>query len=95
MVIVGISPGHGEIVVLPMETSDGPYMALLFENRADGEMSDLPTLNYAKDPEKFNRRIVDALAKHHPTIHAHVDQSVFGLVSENQLLQDSFTSITR
>ena len=94
-VTVGISPGHGEIVVLPMETRDGPYMALLFENRADGDMADLPALDYSKDPDAFNARILDALAKHYPTVHAHVDQARFGLVSENELLQGSFTPVTR
>ena len=94
-VTVGISPGHGEIVVLPMETQHGPYMALLFENRIDGGMADLPTLDYTKDPAAFNHRILTALAEHYPTIYAHVDQSTFGLRGENDLLQGSFTPVTR
>lgn len=94
-VTVGISPGHGEIVVLPMETRDGPLMALLFENRSDGAMADLPGLDYASNPDAFNRRILQALEKHYPTVHAHVDQANFALVSDKELLQGSFTPLTR
>ena len=57
-----------------METRDGPYMALLFENRADGDLADLPALDYGTDPDAFNARILDALTKHYPTVHAHVDE---------------------
>ena len=94
-VTVGISPGHGELVVLPMETADGPLMALLFENRPDGALADLPERDYRSDPAAFNSRILEALREHYPTIYAHVDHDTFGLHSAHNLLQGSFRPVTR
>lgn len=94
-VTVGISPQHGEIVVLPMETADGPLMALLFENRPDGALADLPRLDYAADPAAFEARILEALRDHYPSIYAHVDIDTFGLHTERNLLQGSFRPVTR
>ena len=94
-VTVGISPGHGEIVVLPMETADGPLMALLFENRPDGDLADLPKLDYEQQPEHFEARILEALEDHYPSIYARVDRRAFALAGKENLLQGSFTPITR
>ncbi|MGR8921492.1 MAG: styrene monooxygenase/indole monooxygenase family protein [Gammaproteobacteria bacterium] len=94
-VTVGISPGHGEIVVLPMETADGPLMALLFENRPDGDLADLPALDYRADPAVFEARILEALRDHYPTVHAHVDLDAFGLHGDQNLLQGGFRPVTR
>ncbi len=94
-VTVGISPGHGEIIVLPMETAHGPLMALLFENRPDGDLADLPGLDYPADPQAFERRILEALRDHYPTVYAHVDHDAFGLHDQRDLLQGAFRPVTR
>lgn len=94
-VTVGISPGHGEIIVLPMETADGPLMALLFENRPGGDLADLPKLDFAADPVAFHARILAALETHYPTVHAHVDPAAFALHGTQHLLQGAFTPVTR
>ena len=94
-VTVGISPGNGEIIALPMETAYGSVMALLFECRSDGELADLPGLDYNAGNDAFNERILEALADHYPTLHAHVDQNAFGLSSDNDLIQGSFRPVTR
>lgn len=94
-VTVATSPGHGELIVLPMATEYGPLMALLFENVPGGELDDLPTLDYSADPDAFNARILEALATHHPSIFARVNQDEFALYGPNHLLQGSFTPITR
>lgn len=94
-VTVATSPGQGEVVVLPMETARGPLMALLFENVPGGELADLPELDYSADPAAFNARILEALEVHHPGVFARVDQDKFGLCGAENLLQGSFTPITR
>lgn len=94
-VTVATSPGHGELIVLPMETEHGPLMALLFENVPGGDLADLPTLEYSAGAAAFNARILDALESHHPSVFARVDQDEFGLYGEQHLLQGSFTPITR
>ncbi|MGE0485324.1 MAG: styrene monooxygenase/indole monooxygenase family protein [Gammaproteobacteria bacterium] len=94
-VTVGISPGHGEIVVLPMETAEGPLMALLFENRPDGALADLPALDYRAAPAAFEARILEALRDHYPTVLDHVDPAAFALHGEHNLLQGGFRPLTR
>ena len=94
-VTVGISPGHGEIVVLPMETAEGPLMALLFENRPEGDLADLPKLNYTEDPIAFEARILAALEEHYPSVYARVDRNQFALAGKQNLLQGGFTPTTR
>ena len=94
-VTVATSPGHGELIVLPMETVHGPLMALLFENVPGGDLADLPELDYRADPEGFEQRILEALESHHPSVYARVDLDQFGLQGPEHLLQGSFTPITR
>ncbi len=94
-VTVGISPGHGEIIVLPMETADGPLMALLFENRPDGALADLPRLDYQADPKAFDARILAALREHYPSVYARIDTATFRLNGPRDLLQGSFRPVTR
>lgn len=94
-VTFNVSVGHGELIELPMETSDGPYTALLIEAQPQGAMSDLMTLDYAANPLSFTARILDALESHFPAVHERVDHEHFGLMGAKHLLQGAIRPVTR
>ena len=92
---INISVGHGELITLPMETASGPLYALLLECKASGDLTDLMTLDYDKDPAAFDARILDVLKTHYTSTYQRVDPSRFRLSDRKNLLQGSFTPVTR
>ena len=54
-VTLSVSPGHGEMIVIPTITFDGIADALLMENVPGGDMEELATLNYQDNPKHFGR----------------------------------------
>ena len=94
-VTISISVGHGELIVLPMENQTGPATALLFENRRGGDLEDLMSLDYEADPAAFECRILEALEQHHGSTYRRVDHKRFKLTRPRDLLQGSFTPVTR
>lgn len=94
-VTVSTSVGHGELIVLPIEAQTGQHTALLFECRPDGDMADLMTLDYAADPVAFHARILKIVETHHDSTYERIDRGRFRLARECDLLQGSFTPVTR
>lgn len=78
-VTLSVSPGHGEMIVIPTVTTDGIANALLMENVPGGDMAELASLNYEEDPKRFIQTVLDKLEKHHPTTYDRIDTSRFGL----------------
>jgi Styrene monooxygenase A putative substrate binding domain len=92
---LNISPGHGELVELPIFSYDGFATALLFENRPGGGLEALVDTGYEADPAAYNALVLRTLRDHYPMVHERVDQSEFGLWSERDILQGALTPVVR
>jgi 2-polyprenyl-6-methoxyphenol hydroxylase-like FAD-dependent oxidoreductase len=86
-VTLGISPGAGEMIEIPMLTFDGQAHALLFENIPGGELEMLADLSYDADPKVFESTILGVLEKHYPKTFERVNPAEFGLTRPQDLLQ--------
>ena len=57
-VTMSISPGHGELLDLPITTFDGWASALLCENVPGGDLEVLMTQKESDDPEAYRRLVL-------------------------------------
>ena len=94
-VTLSVSPGHGEMIVIPTITFDGIASALLMENVPGGDMEELATLSYDADPKHFLRVILAKLEKHHPTTYDRIDTARFDLAQPLDLLQGGVVPTVR
>ncbi len=94
-VTLSVSPGHGEMIVIPTVTFDGVATALLMENVPGGETEGLAGLRYEDDPAAFRQAILDALEKHHPTTYDRIDTARFDLAQPQDLLQGGVVPTVR
>jgi len=94
-VTLSVSPGHGEMIVIPTITFDGIANALLMENVPGGDMDELVTLNYEDDPKHFLRVLLGKLEKHHPTTYDRIDTARFDLAQPQDLLQGGVVPTVR
>ena len=94
-VTLSVSPGHGEMIVIPTITFDGVANALLMENVPGGDMEELATLGYEDNPKHFLRVILDKLEKHHPTTYDRIDTARFDLAQPLDLLQGGVVPTVR
>ena len=58
-VTLSVSPGHGEMIVIPTLTFDGVANALLMENVPGGDMEVLSSLSYDDDRKTFLRAVLE------------------------------------
>jgi hypothetical protein len=94
-VTLSVSPGHGEMIVIPTITFGGIASALLMENVPGGDMEELATLNYEADPKHFLRVVLEKLEKHHPTTYDRIDTARFDLAQPLDLLQGGVVPTVR
>ncbi|MHC1945653.1 monooxygenase [Bradyrhizobium sp. UFLA06-06] len=94
-VTLSVSPGHGEMIVIPTLSFSGMKTALLMENIPGGDMADLVSLNYDADPAAFRQTILDKLEKHHPHTYNRIDTHRFGLAQPLDLLQGAVVPTVR
>jgi 2-polyprenyl-6-methoxyphenol hydroxylase-like FAD-dependent oxidoreductase len=94
-VTLSVSPGHGEMIVIPTLTFDGMKEALLMENIPGGDMADLVSLSYDDDPATFRQTMLDKLEKHHPTTYDRIDTHRFDLAQPLDLLQGAVVPTVR
>ncbi|WP_257164982.1 styrene monooxygenase subunit StyA [Bradyrhizobium sp. SRS-191] len=78
-VTLSVSPGHGEMIVIPTLSFGGMKTALLMENIPGGDMAELVSLNYDADPAGFRQTMLDKLEKHHPHTYNKIDTHRFDL----------------
>lgn len=91
-----VSPGHGELINLPVHTFGGRSHGLLFENVPGGDMEVLAHLRYEENPRKFLDTVLEKLERHHPTVFRRVDRASFDLVNGPlDLLQGGVTPTVR
>ncbi len=94
-VTLSVSPGHGEMIVIPTLTFDGIANALLMENVPNADMAVLSSLNYEKDRSTFLQTLLEKLEKHHPSTYDRIDTARFDLAQPQDLLQAAIVPTVR
>jgi 2-polyprenyl-6-methoxyphenol hydroxylase-like FAD-dependent oxidoreductase len=94
-VTLSVSPGHGELIDIPMLSFSGKVHALLMENIPGGDLEELARLRYDDDPKKFRMTLLAKLEKHHPSVYDRVDQARFDLQQPHDLLQGGVVPTVR
>ncbi|MDF0496697.1 styrene monooxygenase subunit StyA [Bradyrhizobium yuanmingense] len=94
-VTLSVSPGHGEMIVIPTLSFGGMKTALLMENIPGGDMADLVSLSYDDNPAAFRQTLLDKLEKHHPHTYNRIDTHRFGLAQPLDLLQGAVVPTVR
>jgi 2-polyprenyl-6-methoxyphenol hydroxylase-like FAD-dependent oxidoreductase len=94
-VTLSVSPGHGEMIVIPTITFGGIANALLMENVPGGDMEELATLSYDDNPKRFLKVLLGKLEKHHPTTYDRIDTARFDLAQPQDLLQGGVVPTVR
>ena len=94
-VTFAISPGHGEIIEIPIKTFEGSMTTLLFEAIPGGDLEVLSHASYTDDPSAFETLVLEKLQVHFPPIFARADPSAFSLTRPSSLLQGSVTPVAR
>jgi 2-polyprenyl-6-methoxyphenol hydroxylase-like FAD-dependent oxidoreductase len=92
---VHFSPGHGELLELPIFSHDGFATALLFENIPGGDLEVLAEIRFDDDPAAFNALVLEKLRKHYPSVAERIDESAFTLWSGRDILQGALTPVVR
>jgi 2-polyprenyl-6-methoxyphenol hydroxylase-like FAD-dependent oxidoreductase len=94
-VALSVSPGHGELIDIPMLSFTGKVHALLMENVPRGELEELARLRYDDDPKHFRATLLAKLEKHHPSVYARIDTARFDLQRSQDLLQGGVVPTVR
>ncbi len=92
---LSVSPGHGELIDIPLLTFGGMASALLFENIAGGDLESLAYLRYDENPRYFTDTVLEKIEQHHPHIYNRIDTTAFGLCAPNDILQGGVTPAVR
>jgi 2-polyprenyl-6-methoxyphenol hydroxylase-like FAD-dependent oxidoreductase len=92
---VHFSPGHGELLELPIFSHDGFATALLFENVPGGDLEVLADIRFDDDPAAFNALVLEKVRKHYPSVAERIDESEFTLWSGRDILQGALTPVVR
>lgn len=94
-VSIAASPGHGDLLEIPMYSFDGRATALLFENVPGGELEKLVDFDVDGDPAGFRTLVLEVLRTHYPLTYERVDEAEFGLARPGDQLQGQFTPVLR
>ena len=92
---LSVSPGHGELIDIPILTFGGMASALLFENIPGGELEKLARVRYDENPKGFIELVLAKLEQHHPHIYNRIDPGSFDLCAPNDILQGGVTPVLR
>jgi 2-polyprenyl-6-methoxyphenol hydroxylase-like FAD-dependent oxidoreductase len=95
-VTLSVSPGVGEIIVIPILTFGGIANALLMENVPDGPLDrGLRGASYEADRSGFLSTVISLLERHHPAVYDRVDRARFDLAQPQDLLQGAILPTVR
>ncbi len=95
-VTLSVSPGHGEMIVIPTVTFSGVAHALLMENIPGGDLdAGMAALSYEKDRRGFLQTVLEKLEKHHPSTYDRIDRSRFDLAQPQDVLQGGIVPTVR
>lgn len=94
-VTLSVSPGHGEMIVIPTVTFGGIATALLMENLPGGDIEEVASLSYEENPRRFLQTVLDKLERHHPSTYDRIDTARFDLAQPQDLLQGGVVPTVR
>jgi 2-polyprenyl-6-methoxyphenol hydroxylase-like FAD-dependent oxidoreductase len=94
-VTFAVSPGHGELIEIPIESFEGNVTTLLFECIPGGDLEALALTPYDDDPAGYEKLALKKLRTHFPPVFERVDQTAFGLTRPSNILQGSVTPTVR
>lgn len=94
-VTISITPGHGEVIAIPMHSFAGNVMVLLFECVPGGGLEELAVTSYEDDPAAYERLVVEKVRAFSPPMFERLDESQFGLVDPSSFLQGAITPTVR
>lgn len=94
-VTFGVSPGHGEIIEIPIETFEGNATTLLFECAPGGDLEVLARTPYDDDPRAYEALALEKLRDHFPPIFERADASSFALTRPSSILQGAVAPTVR
>jgi len=92
---VHFSPGHGELLELPIFSHDGFATALLFENIPGGETERLVDMSVEDDIAGFERAVLEIVRQHYGWVAERIDPSAFRLLGPDDVLQGALTPVVR
>ena len=90
-----ISPGVGEIFMIPMRMQHGIVAGMTMESVPGGPMEALARMRYDDDPAAFDALGLDLLRRYAPTVYERVDHAAFGLTGPLDVLQGALTPTVR
>ena len=94
-VTLSVSPGHGEMIVIPTLSFGGMKTALLMENIPGSDLAELVSMRCEDDPAAFRQAVLDRLEQHHPHTYDRIDTHRFGLAQPNDVLQGAVVPTVR
>ncbi len=94
-VTFAVSPGHAEIIEIPIQTFEGNATTLLFECVPGGDLEALARTPYSDDPKAYERLALEKLRAHFPPIFARADPTAFWLTRPSSILQGAVTPTVR
>jgi 2-polyprenyl-6-methoxyphenol hydroxylase-like FAD-dependent oxidoreductase len=94
-VTLSVTPGVGELIVIPVVTFGGIAHTLLMENLPGGPMEYLASERYDDDPKTFLRNVLDAVEEFHPGVYERIEPSSLDLCQPQDLLQGGVRPVVR
>ncbi len=95
MITFSVSPGQGELILIPMLSFSGLNHVLLFENIPGSDLEVLARIKYDEDRRAFLDTVLARLEKHHPTVYERVDTARFDLQTPKDILQGGVVPVVR
>ena len=92
---VNVSPGSGEILVVPFQSFEPDLTGMGILITAGGRFEPLRHLRYEQDPARFTAAVLGLLRDHAPSVFERVDPSVFGLSRPLDLCYAAITPAVR
>ncbi|HUR73489.1 MAG TPA: styrene monooxygenase/indole monooxygenase family protein [Sporichthya sp.] len=94
-VTLGVAPGDGEIIEIPILSFDGLVNALLIEAVPGGALDVISDARYDEDPAGFEKLVLELLRVHLPPVFARIDTGAFGVTRPQDVLQGAITPCMR
>lgn len=94
-VTLSVTPGQGELIVIPTITFSGVQTALLMENVPGSEASATVDVKYDQDRALFLQTHLDILEKYHPGVYDRIDTHRFDLAQPVDILQGGVVPTVR
>ncbi|MBM7773184.1 2-polyprenyl-6-methoxyphenol hydroxylase-like FAD-dependent oxidoreductase [Actinokineospora baliensis] len=93
---LSVSPGHGELLEIPMYSHEGHVTGLLFEAiPGASDLNELSLTRYDEDPAAFEKLVLAKLQQHFPGVFERVDPNLFSVTRPQDVLQGGVTPVVR